>query len=336
MPEVFLDIDPDERLKIYEAFDRDNGYTGETVEKDVWVCWSLDVLFTMPNALSMAFKGGTSLSKVFNAIARFSEDVDVTINYMDLDDSVDPFDGTLSRNKVKLHGEHLKALVVSHVNEVVAPYFRDRLVTEFSSSSTDVVVGPDGESLFISYPKVFDYSGGYVAPSIKIEFGGRNEIVPNIQRQVVPYLLDDYPDLEFPVAHPVVLSAERTFWEKATLMHDYCGRPPAAMSADRLSRHWYDLDRMSQITIGANALTDRDLLADVVKIKEAFFYRSTSEYGKCLLGKLRLVPDEEGIQLLASDYKVMHDARMIIDGPIHFDEIVTRLHELESKINKAP
>ena len=156
MPEAFLEIDPAERLIIYETFGRDNGYSPETVEKDVWVCWSLDALFTMPDAFSMAFKGGTSLSKVFNAISRFSEDVDVTIDYKDLDDTVDPFDGTLSRNKVKVHGEHLKALVVSHVQEVIAPYFRDRLKTEFALSSTDVIVGDDGESILISYPKVFD------------------------------------------------------------------------------------------------------------------------------------------------------------------------------------
>ena len=115
MPETFLDIDPRERLIIYETFGRDNGFSPETVEKDVWVCWSLDALFTMPDALSMAFKGGTSLSKVYGAISRFSEDIDVTIDYQDLDDTVDPFEATLSRNRVKMIGEHLKTLVVGHV-----------------------------------------------------------------------------------------------------------------------------------------------------------------------------------------------------------------------------
>ncbi|MGH3731780.1 MAG: nucleotidyl transferase AbiEii/AbiGii toxin family protein [Acidimicrobiales bacterium] len=335
MPEAFLEIEPEERLIIYETFARDHGYSRETVEKDVWVCWALDALFTMPNALSMAFKGGTSLSKVFNVISRFSEDIDVTIDYTDLDGTVDPFDGTRSRNKVKEHGEHLRGLVINYVEDVVAPYFRDRLATEYGLRPTDVAVGDDGETLLMSYPRVFDYSSGYVAPSIKIEFGGRNAIVPNAAHRVAPYLRSVYPDLDFPVADPVVLSAERTFWEKATFMHDYCGRPPTTMSADRLSRHWYDLDQMSQSAIGTRALDDRVLLADVVKIKQAFYSRSTSEYDKCLSGRMRLVPDDDSVRLLATDYRVMRDARMIVGGPSQFGEIVNRLRDLESEVNQA-
>lgn len=333
-PEPFLALDRQTRQEIYLATSGVTGLTGPILEKDVWVCWTLRELFSMPDALPMAFKGGTSLSKVYNAISRFSEDVDITIAYNALDDSIDPFDPSTSRNARSRYSDTLKGKVATHVTDVVAPHLRIALAAELGLPPDTVELDPGNpENVFIHYPSAFDEAGGYLAHRVKVEFGGRNAILPNEPHTIHPYVEEHAQGLAFPQAKVQVLAAERTFWEKATLIHVACGRE-LRHDSSRQSRHWYDLDRLAQSDMGARALADRDLLADVVKVKKVFFNSATADYDACLTGGLRLVPTGDSLTALERDYSQMCDAGMILGEPPSYMEIITRLADLAHTVNR--
>ena len=130
-----------------------------------------------------------------------------------------------------------------------------------------------------------------------------------------------------------MLSAARTFWEKATLIHVECHRPSLRPSAERLSRHWYDLAQLADHKVGQQALQDTDLLRDVLRIKETFYRSSFSHYDQCTTGGLRLIPDEPLLEALRQDYQAMLAAQMFYGDTLPFETIVERLRRLEAEIN---
>ena len=224
MSESFLHLEAQEQSRIYRALAPQLSRSPVVLEKDVWVCWVLQTLFTMPGRLPMAFKGGTSLSKVFGAIARFSEDVDITLDYRGLDGSFDPFAAGVSKSRLKKFSEDLKSFVHEHANGVVVPHFQARLATEFDADTFRLEVSDGGEQLRVHYRSVLGVPGDYVGNSVLIEFGGRNITEPNEEHEVQPDIAEHVAELDFPRSLVSVLSPARTFWEKATLIHVECQR----------------------------------------------------------------------------------------------------------------
>lgn len=335
MPESFLHLSQGEQSQIYRALGPQLSRTPVVLEKDVWVCWVLQALFTMPGRLPMAFKGGTSLSKVFGAIARFSEDVDITLDYRGLDSNFDPFAAGVSKNQLRKFSESLKSFVREHAHDVVAPHFQKMLAAEFEAASTRLEISDDGEQLRVHYPTVLDTAGDYVGNSVLIEFGGRNITEPNEEHHVRPDIAEHVPTLEFPSSRVSVLSPARTFWEKATLMHVECQRDEFRVSAERLSRHWYDLAMLADLGHGKAAMADRSLLADVVKHKKVFYNASYANYDACLVGQLKLIPEDAALAALRDDFQRMIGAGMFVGEPPAFDVIVDRLRALEAAINRG-
>lgn len=209
MSESFLQLDASEQSQIYRALGPQLSRSPVVLEKDVWVCWALQTLFTMPGRLPMAFKGGTSLSKVYGAIKRFSEDLDITLDYRGLDNTFDPFAAGVSNNRLRKFSDSLKSFVRDHAHGVVAPNFQERLAAEFASRSYRIEVNEDGEQLRVHYPSALDPAGDYVGNSVLIEFGGRNIAEPNEEHEVWPDIADYVAELDFPRAVVNVLSPAR-------------------------------------------------------------------------------------------------------------------------------
>lgn len=333
MPESFLHLNAQEQSQIYRALAQELVRTPVVLEKDVWVCWVLQILFTMPGRLPMAFKGGTSLSKVFGAIARFSEDVDITLDYRGLDDSFDPFAEGVSRTRLKRFSEGLRSFVRDHVHGVVVPHFQGAADAAFGAGVVRLHVSDDGEQMRVYYPTVLEASGNYVGDSVLIEFGGRNITEPNEHHQVQPDIAEHLAALDFPCSVVSVLSPARTFWEKATLMHVACQRDAFHAGAERLSRHWYDLAMLADLAYGQDAVADRALLEDVVRHKRVFYNTGYANYDACLARQLRLVPDGVALDALHDDFRRMIDAGMFIGSPPAFDAMIDRLRRLEAEIN---
>jgi hypothetical protein len=328
VPDDFLRLSAEEQAGIIQTCAARLGRRPEHLEKDVWICWVLQNLFGMPQCLPMAFKGGTSLSKVFDAIRRFSEDVDVTINYRALDATVDPFASELSKTQQKKFSETLKARLKEHTHDIVLPYFAS-LLAPIAKRENPIELSDDGESLRIYYPSVFGDG-----EMVLVEFGGRNTIEPNEEYSLRPYIAAEIKDLEFPSAKVRVLSPLRTFWEKATLIHVECYRPEPRMDANRMSRHWSDLAVLADHDIGKRSVSEHALLADVVKHKKVFFYSAHANYDACLTGELRLAPEGALLDALKADFRKMIEAKMFDVAPPSFDTIVSRLKGLEREINE--
>lgn len=333
LSEDFLHLPSEERKEVYDSLSSEIGLPPEILEKDVWICWALEVLFSDPAHLPMAFKGGTSLSKVYRAISRFSEDIDLTVAVPSADFS----DGKLPTTRGKI--DKLRAVLSGELADYLRGHVAPLLYTAvlaFPDAPVDVVLmEADGETIVLDYPSCYEKSGGYLRERVKLEFGARNILEPNERHDLVPFLRPFLrAETALPTATVDVLSAKRTFWEKATLAHDACGRDEWRGGIERLSRHWYDLGILADHAIGTEALADRSLLADVVRIKTVFFKNSTSDYAACLTGGIRILPGPGGLVDLERDYNAMTNAGMFSEDPPTFELLVERLARLENEINR--
>jgi predicted nucleotidyltransferase component of viral defense system len=333
LSEPFLLLGKEERVDAYLAASDLTGLPPKILEKDVWICWALNVLYGQTGHFPMAFKGGTSLSKVFDAIDRFSEDIDITVTLPVHDPDKIP-EGSRSQR-----GRLTKKVAVdldAYLESTVVPL----LVTALENYSADpggCVSKIDSETVVLDYPSCYSKEGGYLAERVKVEFGARNQVTPSESHSVIPYVRKVLTDaFSLPTAVVDVLAGERTFWEKATLAHDECNRADLSRgSANRISRHWYDLSRLADHEIGVRALGDRELLKQVVTVKKAFYWRKTSDYEECLNGAMRLVPDAAGVSALGADYEAMIEAGMFRGEPPDFDSVIDRVRILETTINAS-
>ena len=336
------------------------------LEKDFWVCWTLKRLFTNSDlAPYLTFKGGTSLSKGYDVIERFSEDIDLTIsrNARFLKDGKLPSEADISNNERKRRIETLKSNAQQFVHEIALAHISADIETALGGTDGwDIVLDQednDKQTILFHYPHVFDYhkiirsdrasvmSGvmrgtagrgikttivpSYVRPVVRLEFGARGDIEPNEVRSIKPYAADIFPDqFESPDCEVSMLGAERTFWEKATILHSlYHG----VKLNDRMSRHYYDTFMLDQKGIADSAIQAPALLEQVVQNKSLMFKDNKASYETAEIGSLKLLPTEEQLNILKDDYKKMDE--MFMSEYPEFDEIMDGLSALEQKINQA-
>ena len=333
MGDAFLSLSTRERGDILRTLAAHTGRPALILEKDIWLCWVLGALFAIPDRHPMAFKGGSSLSKVYRIIDRFSEDVDITLDYRAFDDGFDPFAPGVSRSGIKRFSHRLRTYVKTYIRDVVVNALTAASEDLATASGHAIQIVDDGETVRVAYPSAVEKSTGCLRSEILLEFGGRNVIEPNMQHTIVPDIAALVPDLDYPTASVTVLSASRTFWEKATLIHVECHRRRLADRPDRLSRHWFDMACLASHDVGRAALVDRVLLEDVVRLKKIFFNASYAHYDRCLDGRLRLVPDDDQLPGLRADYDAMRTAGIVGDGAPDFESLVERIRDVETRAN---
>jgi len=214
------------------------------IEKDFWVCWALKQLYGIPElADHITFKGGTSLSKAYGLIERFSEDIDLTIGRAApfICDTGNPMDADISGKERGRRIDAVKLAAQQFVADIALPLldaaFSQSLATEQGWSLELDTHDPDQQTLLFHYPRVMNYRTslttlglmgtpvsnhreGYIKPAVKLEFGARGEIEPHEHKAITPYVAEDFPDFfDQPTVSVATLAAERTFWEKATILH---------------------------------------------------------------------------------------------------------------------
>lgn len=330
----FLDLNPKEQAEIIQSVSYRLGKTPTILEKDIWICWVLNHLFSIPNHLPMAFKGGTSLSKVFNIIHRFSEDVDITIDYRGFELKEDPFSEEISKNAIKKISEKLKDCLKQYVHSIVFPYF-ESLRTEYFQSCPPIDIDEHAEKLYFYYPSVFENNKNYLASSVLLEFGGRNITEPHESHLLKPYISEYITELSFPQPVVTVLSPQRTFWEKATLIHVECNRDDFKHDVHRLSRHWYDLALLAEHkTLEATTINSLTMLQDVLKHKKVFYNSSYANYDECLKGNFKLIPSDNILKKLEYDFNHMLQSGMFYAEEPNFNYIMNIVDRLEKTINE--
>ncbi|MFC1521889.1 nucleotidyl transferase AbiEii/AbiGii toxin family protein [Elusimicrobiota bacterium] len=309
------------------------------IEKDFWVCWTLRRLFeVLQFRPQLIFKGGTSLSKVFNAIERFSEDVDLSLSRRDLGfaDDKDPEQAGISKKEQNRRLDDLTSQCKQSVREHLLPALRRDFATVLGDAGWSVDLDTEDPQIVIfSYP-ASELSGNlpYVKPSIRLEMGARSDDWPAVEADIKPYAAEAFPRIfTMPTCKVRALTAVRTFWEKATLLHAEFHRPLGKPLKARMSRHYYDLYRLSCQDISRKALESMELLERVVQHKCLFFAQAWANYRAATPGTFRLVPSSARINELRKDYEEMK--AMIFGESPKWDEIVRGLKQLEDQINNS-
>jgi len=335
-----LQLSERQRVELFQSTTQKTGIDAVIVEKDFWVCWTLKELFALPTiGEHLIFKGGTSLSKVFKVIARFSEDIDVSIHrgYLGFGGANEPEAGGSNKEKVR-RVEALKEACQKKIANELLPALEKQIGSKVRASDKWSLrmddADPDKQTILFDYPTSFTPdAAGYIRRWVKIEMGARADHWPFETRAVTPYVAEEFPKgFREPSCTVKVLAAERTFWEKATILHAEFHRPADKAMPDRFSRHYCDLSELINKGVAASASAKLDLLARVAEHKSLFFKSSWAKYGEAMKGTLRIVPPDYRMKALQDDYGKMQ--QMFFGPPPKFDAMMGVLRNWESEFNQ--
>lgn len=314
-----------ERSALFSETAAGLGTTPAVIEKDFWVTWVLDRLFRNPElARLLMFKGGTSLSKVYRLIERFSEDIDLILDWR----VVSGEDPLAVRSKAQ------QDKVNQAINERAQAFIGGELLNRVSMVLGDLcrcdIDSADPHVINVRYPAAFP--DGYLRPEVRLEIGPLASWLPHEERTIRSYAAEAFPQVFERAECPVrVITAERTFWEKATILHHEAHRPSGNPQPPRYSRHYYDVAKMAESPVKHAALANTDLLANVVEFKERFYPRGWARYDLAKPGTFRLVPEGHVLTAVRADYRSM--VNMIFGAIPEFDDMMTILTTLQGEIN---
>ena len=334
---TFWSRPPDEQRLTLGTAQTLSGRSAHLLEKDIWVVQTLQALFTAPFAHALVFKGGTSLTKAWNAIRRFSEDVDVTHDIRaiapDLVGDAEPDALPPTPSQEQRWTKAIRARLATWVTECAAP----AIETGLAIAGTPVSVQCDDYRLTIEYTPLFR-ERSLVRPDVLVEFGARSTGEPHAARRVVCDIAPFVPDIAFPEAYPTAMLAERTFWEKATAAHVYCRRERTRGRRGHLARHWHDLVRLDRTGFAERALADHQLAMDVANHKAIFFREKDQaghwvDYRAAVSGGLQLVPTGTAREQLAEDHRLMVESGVLLDDWEPFEELMDACADLERRAN---
>ena len=338
----FVQLPPAERRTYFEQTAGRMRLNPQIIVKDFWVCWTLRELFALPAiGDTLIFKGGTSLSKVYRLIERFSEDIDVSIDRgsLGMDDASSPEDNRIGTKERQRRIARLKTLCQRKIYDELQPAMMAVIKAKISGTeewSLTLDAGdPDQQTLLFQYPASMPIAGSaYIRSTVKIEMGARSDHWPSDQKKIASYVAEQFPGAFTPADFSVkVLVAERTFWEKATLLHAEYHRPPDKELPARLSRHYYDMARLILAGIGDQAKGQPALLQRVVEHKKIFFSSGWAHYDEAKPGSLRLTPAPERVKALEDDYDRMQE--MFFAERPSFADILRTIGEWENLFNRS-
>ncbi len=314
-----------ERKELFSETATAMGVTAAAAEKDFWICWVLLHVFedTQLNQF-LRFKGGTSLSKCYNAIERFSEDIDLILDWTQLTQE-DPTDERSKTKQGKLN---------QTINEQAQTYIADtllpRLIELMGDTCELVIDAEDPHTVNITYPKAF--SSEYLRPQVRLEIGPLAAMLPMEWCKVQPYAVEYFPHVfeKASVSVPTIVVA-RTFWEKLTILHAEAHRPEDKLLPSRYARHYYDVYKLVQTGLYKTATEQSDLLAEVVVFKQKFYPSGWANYDSATLAGLVLQPSKHHMAALKADYDQMQE--MLFGDKPSFEDIIAVLIELENEVH---
>ena len=305
------------------------GLPVQAVEKDLWVTVVLQIVFSLPIANRLVFKGGTSLSKVWKVIRRFSEDIDLAI-----DPSIWGFEGDLTKKQIK------------RLRKASSIFVRDELCLSLKGVVSEtgmekwlqVEADPDGEGdgtypeprmIHVRYKSLFNENLPYLHSEVKLEVGARSLLEPTAKAAVTSVIEDVLPISTTikQVMIPTAL-AEKTFLEKAFLLHELFSAQ-SSREANRKSRHLYDLAQIMNTDIASRAIADDDLWNTIHHHRELFTSMSGVDYTPDIRKRIRLLPPDDVIDDWRSDYKDMQSSMIYGEKPT-FTELMKKMRELEN------
>lgn len=338
----FIDLSKEDRLDILERVSAElNIRQREVIEKDWWVTAVLHAMFNLPYANHLSFKGGTSLSKCWHLIDRFSEDIDIAIDREFLG-----FSRVLSKTQIS---DKLRRAACSFVRETMQHDLAEQLYENGISKEkfkVNVDITPisttDPEVININYDSVLSFSldgmdgNRYVLPKVKVEVSGRSMSEP-VSEIAIDSMIDQvYPKAPFAESKFIVRAVlpERTFLEKIFLLHEEFAKPKDLIRVERMSRHMYDIGQMIKTSIAKRAINDKDLYHQVVEHRRTFIGLRGFNYDTLYPATLNIVPPASVIEQWKTDYENMR-LHMIYGESVSFDELISYLQSLQGRIRKC-
>lgn len=258
-----------DRMELFQATAISMGMQPNVIEKDFWVCFMLDHLFhdcKYKNAF--VFKGGTSLSKSYHVIERFSEDIDLILDWRKImNDEVNPWE---ERSKTK------QDLFNKQINSEAAKFYKEELIPQLNSEMKEKL--------------------------------GDGEWRPSHETIVTPFAAEKYPDIFSQKDTSVLtIDVERTFWEKLTILHKIANFPEGKPLPARYARHLYDVYNMGNSWVKERAFKRKELLEKDVVFKQKFYYVKGAHYETATLSSIELLPKEAVLNALKEDYQAMRN-----------------------------
>lgn len=345
--QTVLSAEARDRRDLFVGASNRLGTAEQNIEKDFWVSWTLDALFNgLPGGgPRLLFKGGTSLSKGYGLIERFSEDVDITVFREDINQAatVEELEA-LNRKKREARLEAIKTACQAYINGPLLDQLRTLLraaleAAKIPADSARWEPDPedrDGQSLLLWYPTVTAEGNTYIRRAIKIESGAKSALDPHAPLVVTPYIADDLPAQKLAVENVTTVDPGRTFWDKVVILHGlrrwWEHRGELKGGGQRVSRHYYDVYRLLQSDVGRRAAEDRAMAADCVRHALMFFNRPNFDLELAVSGTFSLTPHDQMRTDLGRDYEAM--AGMIF-GPVPaIDKVIAAIAELEQRLNQ--
>ena len=307
------------------------GLNDAIVERDFWVCVTLDYLFhRSPWKDSITFKGGTSLSKAYHLISRFSEDIDLILDWRILGYGKDEPWEKRSKTKQDAFNKEANARAEVFLAETFCSAVKEGLSLELGCEADIRMDEREKQTVIFAYPKLFADAG--TMQVIRLEIGALAAWTPARTAEIIPYAAEYYPAVFAQKGTDVLTVApERTFWEKATILHHEANRPEHLEMPQRYSRHYYDLYRMAASPVKEAAFSRLDLLKKVVDFKMKFYPRAWASYPEAVPGTMKLIPPEYRLTVLEADYRSMKD--MLYGDVPAFGTVMDAVQELEKEIN---
>ncbi|NCE73238.1 nucleotidyl transferase AbiEii/AbiGii toxin family protein [Odoribacter sp. Z80] len=329
----FYKLTDEQRRLIFRQTSAQTGINANLIEKDWWVCVVLRSLYSLPYSKYLSFKGGTSLSKCWHLIDRFSEDIDIAIDREFLG-----FGGTLSKTQIS---DRLRRAACSFVRETLQNELRDAILNYGLSAdmfNVNVNITPitttDPEVIEVVYPSLFEINP-YIKNAVKIEISGRSMSEPVAESKVCSIIDETYPTAAF-ISPPFKIRAvlpERTFLEKIFLLHEEFAKMKELIRTERMSRHIYDIGQILKTPIGERAINDEQLYRQVIEHRRTFIGLRGFDYNTLYPTTLSIIPPVEIIEYWKADYENMC-LHMIYGNSVSFDDLIERLRELNEKIKK--
>lgn len=326
----------------YAAQQHEHGLVANFLEKDVWVAEILRLLYDerLLGDCSVAFKGGTALSKCWGAIERFSEDIDLSIHWADLSGLSEEDELTAWKTSTQSTSQNRKfrdaqqKRLVQWSNNLVETL--NARFAQYNIAGLCANVEPDshGEKIDIHFPRVTHSANDYQLDHTLLEFGGRNRGKPTEVIDVACYMdsITAFQSLALPKAKVMAYQRDFILWEKLTALHQFATQEKEP-NPNRLARHWYDVDCLLRMGFADPYNTPEAMLA-VIEMKKYRFANQGVDYEKILQGQLTLIPTPKRLDEIAKDHAQAIAGGMFFTTPASFDSIVTRLNVIQNELNQ--
>jgi hypothetical protein len=337
LADSWFTLSREDQAEALEVAAAQTGRPPHLLEKDIWVVWTLSAIYESALAEKLTFKGGTSLSKVYKIIDRFSEDIDLTYDIREVVPELlrDGNPIPASPSQAKKITARVRERLPHWIEGEVLPILLTAMQKD-GLKATLSLAGNENEKLILAYEPI-KVGTGYAASTIQLEFGGRATGEPHQRHAVTCDMAPAINEIVFPKAQPLVMAAERTFWEKATAAHVYCRQ--GRLRGERYSRHWYDLAAMANSGHAQTAIADLELANAVAEHKSMFFAekdasKNSIDYKAAVSTEIQIIPDGSALEALEKDYVAMLEDGLLATHQPSFSEIINTCAELQKNINK--